>query len=454
MTTKNYKSKNRKFYISGMHCASCKGIIEDRLVEEKFAKRAEVDLKNGTVDLVFNDQILNADTLTKKFVDVGYVFSDEPNKSDSYKKIIAVLVVAVVISIVLLQSEKIMIWSDISVDENSSLVAFIILGVVASLSSCVALVGGILLSMTKSWTKSIGNDAPVSKKMEPHIKFHIGRLMAYFIGGGILGVVGGFITFNNPTLYAFLTLFLAIIMLFIGLQMLGVKWALRLYVYVYENTFKKIRVNKTIKDKSPFITGAATFFIPCGFTLIAQGVALTTGSFIAGAAIMSAFAIGTLPVLIGVSLGGATMIGKKGFESIFNTVVGTIIIVFSIYLFNTQFNVLGLPSFNDLGFSNNNNTAQIDDVKNIDKQELNVIADGFKYTVVGSKTLKAGVPTTIIVDNQGIAGCGAFMAARGLFDGMFELKSGINKKEFIPKAGTYKLTCTMGMVPPVTIIVK
>ena len=288
------------------------------------------------------------------------------------------------------------------------------------------------------------------------MKFHIGRLLAYFVGGGILGSIGSFITFNNPSVYAVLTAVVTIIMLLVGLQMLGVKWVLKMYVFAYNNTLKKIHINDNVKNKSPFITGAATFFIPCGFTLIAQGVALTTGGFMSGAVIMAAFAIGTLPILIGVSLGGATMIGKKGFEVIFNTIIGTIIIIFAIYILNGQFNVLGLPSLNDISFEKTGTVEQIKNGKTSQKnaQELNIVVDGFEYVVVGSKTLKAGVPTTIIVDNQGIAGCGVFMAARGLFEGMIELKPGINKKEFIPAAGTYKLTCTMGMVAPVTIIVK
>ncbi len=458
MIAKKNKLQRKIFYISGMHCTSCKGIIKDRIQEQEDVQSVEVDLKNETVEVAFKGKKLEAEKITKKFEDVGYLFSDQPFKKKIYKKVLLVLFVALIVSFLLVQSEKFMLFSETRIDENSSIIAFIILGVVASLSSCIALVGGILLSMTRNWTKTIskGKEVPLSKKMEPHMKFHIGRLGAYFIGGGILGSIGNLTTFDNPSVYAVLTVIVAIIMLLIGLQMLGVRWVLRMYVFIYTNTLKKIHINDNIKNKSPFITGAATFFIPCGFTLIAQGVALTSGNFISGAVIMTAFAIGTLPILLGVSLGGATIIGKKGFEVIFNTIIGTIIIIFAIYILNGQFNVLGLPSLNDISFKKTGTIEQIKDNKTSKKntQELNIVADGFKYVVVGSKTLRAGVPTTIIVDNQGIAGCGVFMAARGLFEGILELKLGINKKEFIPKAGTYKLTCTMGMVAPVTIIVK
>jgi sulfite exporter TauE/SafE len=46
---------------------------------------------------------------------------------------------------------------------------------------------------------------------------------------------------------------------------------------------------------STFLTGAATFFLPCGFTLAMQAYAITTGSFITGALVLAFFALGTTP---------------------------------------------------------------------------------------------------------------------------------------------------------------
>jgi hypothetical protein len=68
--------------------------------------------------------------------------------------------------------------------------------------------------------------------------------------------------------------------------------------------------------------------------------------------------------------------------------------------------------------------------------------------------LKADEPTQLLVENQGVLGCGQYMAARGLFDGWIDLKPGSNSIQFTPKKGTYKLTCTMGMVPPIIITVN
>ena len=81
-----------------------------------------------------------------------------------------------------------------------------------------------------------------------------------------------------------------------------------------------------------------------------------------------------------------------------------------------------------------------------------ITAKGFEYIPTSSMTITAGVPTKLIVDNQGIQGCGAFMAANGLIENFVSLDRGINEINLgNPQKGTYKLTCSMGMVRPVTI---
>jgi len=51
---------------------------------------------------------------------------------------------------------------------------------------------------------------------------------------------------------------------------------------------------------SALITGALTFFLPCGFTFAMQVYAISTGNFIQGALVMGIFALGTLPGLLSI----------------------------------------------------------------------------------------------------------------------------------------------------------
>jgi len=89
------------------------------------------------------------------------------------------------------------------------------------------------------------------------------------------------------------------------------------------------------------------------------------------------------------------------------------------------------------------------------EQVVSMVAKGFDYILDSPSVISAGVPTKLVVDNQGVLGCGAYLASRGLIDGFVSLRRGQNVIDLgKPRAGTYKITCSMGMVPPVTIRVQ
>ena len=70
--------------------------------------------------------------------------------------------------------------------ENLSLPLVFLIGVVASLSTCTASVGGLVLSLSATYAQ-LGKKAYL-----PLIKFHISRLITFFVLGGILGYLGSF----------------------------------------------------------------------------------------------------------------------------------------------------------------------------------------------------------------------------------------------------------------------
>ena len=72
---------------------------------------------------------------------------------------------------------------------------------------------------------------------------------------------------------------------------------------------------KEYSHTSALVTGALTFFLPCGFTQAMQLYAVSTGSFWQGMAIMGLFAIGTAPGLL--SVGGLTAMVKGRTARIF-----------------------------------------------------------------------------------------------------------------------------------------
>jgi len=80
----------------------------------------------------------------------------------------------------------------------------------------------------------------------------------------------------------------------------------------------------------PLVLGAATFFLPCGFTQSMQLYTLTTGSFLAGALTMFSFALGTLPVLALLSFSTLGARGRRPSGVFFKT-AGLLVVFFGMY---------------------------------------------------------------------------------------------------------------------------
>lgn len=467
--------KEKIYYIEGMHCASCELLIEKKVLKEEGVTFADASLSNGTLRIQYRKRPIHVNKLNDWFKDDGYTFSEtkKEEKKEPFiyfqdgkgiqidkkilKKKLKTLFSISIVFFVLYLIEKSGVSQYVSVHDDSSLGVFFVFGIVAGLSSCAALVGGILLSLTKNWNTQYGYDASTMTKMQPHFYFHGGRIFSYAVLGAILGSLGSAFAFENVTVYAIITLLVSFVMLLIGLQMAGVKWAEKFQIRMPKALTRNISDTKKQGKKLPFAIGAGTVLLPCGFTLIAQGIALTSGSAIKGALMLVMFVLGTMiPLLfIGVASSEGSKSAKRG--KVFSFYAGIVLVMFALYNVNGQLNVLGYPSISDV-LANSSNSEQTNEEVGTNKQGeqiVEMLAKGFDYKITSGSTIKAGVPTKLVVDDQGMLGCGKFLASRGLINGYVSLRDGKNIIDLgKPKKGTYKLTCSMGMVSPVTLKVK
>jgi len=467
-------------YIKGMHCSSCEILIEKKLLKRDGIESVDASLKDGEVRIVKKGaKKFKPYELDEMFSSLGYTFSTTPvektavslfvtDKSGNRKispvqakKLFKSLFFVGGLIAAFFVVEDLQLGKFVSINSGSALSAFFSLGLVAGISSCAALIGGLLLSLIKHWHEQYIDAETTIQRANPHVLFHAGRFTSFFVLGGVLGTLGDAVTLNNTTLYVSLVIGVSLIMALLALQMLNISWAAR-----FTPRLPKFITRVAAKDGAnqsklmPFVTGALTFFLPCGFTLIAQGVALASGSFFTGAMVMLYFAFGTFPMLMAISIGGLKFTSRPHLTARFSHIAGMLILFFALYNINGQFNVLGLPSLSDVSFAktrvnlNTPSTSPSSGTVN-GEQILSIIAKDFSYIPTSATILKAGVPTKLIVDDQGVLGCGSFIASRGLFEGFVPLQLGQNIIDLgSPRPGTYKLTCSMGMVPPVTITVK
>ena len=332
--------KTYTFHVSGTHCVSCKILIEDTLSEQDFVRNARVNLKHESIEIeTDNDQDpeVLAQILTEKIKKNGYELS--VRKSIKEKQNDDIIWKAVPIGLVflalffLLQKSGIL---NLGIGGKMTPVTSFIIGLIASVSSCLAVVGGLVLSIS---AKVSQDNAKIATKT--FILFHIGRLTSFAILGGVLGLVGHAIGINF-TFTTILGILASVVMLLLGLNLIGVfsKNKITLPVGIF-NFFRKIE-HKTL---TPFIIGFATFFLPCGFTQSMQVSAIGSGSFLSGLLIMLAFALGTLPTLAFLSFGPVSYVHGKHASLFFKS---TGIVVIGLGLFSFLAGLAGLGIINPL----------------------------------------------------------------------------------------------------------
>ena len=297
--------KTYTFHVTGTHCASCKILIEDVLGEQDLVKNVKVNLKKETVEVEVDSEKSAeeiANMLTSKIKPNGYTLSVE--KSILIKEGDGVIWQAIPIGLVFLVSFFMLQKSGIlnfGIGGTTTPVTSFIIGLIASVSSCLAIVGGLVLSLSAKISQDNESDT------KTFLLFHGGRLFSFAILGGVLGLIGNAIGVNFM-LASILGIVASLVMLVLGLNLIGV--FVKNKITLSSGIFNFIRGIEH-KTFTPLIIGFATFFLPCGFTQSMQVAALGSGSFISGFMIMFAFALGTLPVLLLLSFGSASFAHGK-----------------------------------------------------------------------------------------------------------------------------------------------
>ena len=183
--------------VSGAHCAACKILIEKEISKLDSVKHVSVSVNKGKVIVETKDnKKLALSELNKRFRQLGYQFSEstEVDEKESFLGWIKLhfipILLATGVVIFFYNSQNSNKFGAANLTEASTVTGYFIFGLAAGLSTCSALVGGLLVSATKSWTEHYG------KSLKPHFLFISGRVLTFFILGALLGLLGGLITIS------------------------------------------------------------------------------------------------------------------------------------------------------------------------------------------------------------------------------------------------------------------
>lgn len=439
--------------IKGMHCRSCEQLICDEIIEIPGVEEVSVDQNSGTAKIKYQGA-LKYHAVKKAIENAGYEIGKEERpifskKLEDYKE----LGIAFFIVIALYSIAKNFGLFDLSKNISgaySSLGVVFLVGLTAGISTCMALVGGLILASAARFSEAHPNATGI-EKFKPHLIFNLGRVASYFVLGGVIGYAGSFFSLSSSTL-GLMTIIVGLVMLLLGGQLVDIfpilkRFSFTLPSFLTEFFGLRDRSDQQYSHKNSFIMGALTFFLPCGFTQAMQLFAIKSGDPLVGAMTMGIFALGTAPGLLGI--GGLTSVVKKESSRLFFKTAGVVVVLLALFNLSNGLNLLGLNpkilgAFTTKTALAGNGSADpnVKLVNGIQEVRMRQTSRGYSPN---SFTIQKGIPVRWIITSEDQYSCASSLVAQKI-GVRRSLQAGENIIEFTPKeTGSIRFSCSMGM---------
>ncbi len=443
--------KKQTVFIQGMHCRSCEILIEDGIKDIAGVRSVKVNHKTGTAEVAYKGH-LDARIIQSVVEEAGYVLGKPEvlpfisTRKEDWNQLSMVAMILVSLYFIG-RWLGVFNLSGLASNNYSSLPVVFLVGLTAGISTCMALVGGLVLGASARFAKQRPFASPL-EKFTPHVFFNIGRVVSFFILGGLIGWVGSILQLSL-TVTGLLTILVGLSMLIIGAQLTDVFPRLSGWQFTLPKGISRLLGIDTHKQaeyshKNSMLLGGLTFFLPCGFTQAMQLFAMSTGSPLSGALTMGVFALGTAPGLLGI--GGLTSVIKGSQSKYFFKFAG--LVVMALAFFNIS-NGLRLTGFDGsvLGISTGVQGKTISEPnmkQNTGVQVVRMTQNARGYSP-NAFTVKKGVKVQWIVTSTDPYTCASSLVSKKL-NIRQALKEGENIIEFTPtETGKIAFSCSMGM---------
>lgn len=438
----------KKVIISGMHCRSCELLLEQDLGALPGVKRVEANFQKGQAVIVHEGVSPTIESISEVVTKAGYTVGPSlqlpwysRNPADFVRILFAVVAVSIIILII-----KAFGWNMESTNGSvdiKNLAFLFVLGVTAGVSTCAALVGGVVLALSARYS-ALHPELSVRERFVPQWWFQLGRVGGFFFFGLLLGKIG--LWFSGSIVFtALLTFLVGGVMFFLGLQLTGLfprlaNWSLTLPKSVARSL--GFGSEKKYTHTGALLGGAFTFFLPCGFTQAVQLAVIALGQPLFGGIALAVFALGTMPGLL--MLGGfASSLTGQTRQWLF-PVIAVILIGFGIWNFRNSLHLFGidsvLPKITSVDSVQTEQAPLEDGV-----QVVRIVQDASGYHPAVLPTLRVGIPTRLIIRSEESYTCASSFVIPE-FGIRKQLQPGENKIEFTPKkTGALPFSCSMGM---------
>lgn len=330
-------------YIQGMHCVSCEMFLTKWVNAIKWAEIINISHRSWKVTLDLKTQNIFS-KVKEVILEWGYVLKENNSQNIKTqacniwkkKKIsrLEILVIFVVWWLVFLLLRNINIYEYLpNLSNNASIWVALLMGLVASVSTCLAVTGSVVLGF---W-EYIDDSKWWISHLRVQWLFHIWRIWWFFLLWGILWLLWQVFKISI-SINAMLTIIVGIVLFYMGLHMLGIVPSITKFGFHLPKKWTK----KILNIKNPMfapVIWALTFFLPCGFTQSMQLVAMSSGNFWQWWLVMAMFALGTMPILLWVGLGWSYIREHK--FGIVNKIIWALVVFFGIFSISNGWTLFG-----------------------------------------------------------------------------------------------------------------
>lgn len=431
-----------KVDIKGMHCRSCEILVEEEFRKITNIKKVNVDNRNGTAEIEYEGH-LSQKEIEHAVVCAGYTLGkdERPYFSKNPRDYRDLAIAGFIVLDIFLVAKALGIF-DLSLTSSNNynnLPIVFLVGITAGLSTCMALVGGLVLGASAKYAEDHPN-ATLLQKFRPHLFFNLGRIISYTVLGGAIGLLGSFFQISTSVL-GLIIIAVGIVMLIMGAQLVEIFPFLKGFSIALPKSLSR---KLGLKDQSPAVAGAMTFFLPCGFTQAMQLFAIASGSALTGALTLGVFALGTAPGLLGI--GGLTSIVKGTVSRLFFKGAGLVVIIFALFNLSNGYNLLGVDVIGEVAavFSPVRTTSgSVAGLQNgIQIVNMDQIGNGY---LPNNFVIRRGVPVRWVINSKNPNSCASSIVMQK-FNIRKSLQPGENIIEFTPtELGLIKFSCSMGM---------
>lgn len=179
-----------------------------------------------------------------------------------------------------------------------------LLGLVGSLH-CAGMCGPLVLALPM--TGGSGASGPWGR-----VIYHVGRITTYALLGAVFGLLGATLGLAGLQRWVSLGAGAAILIGLVASSRLGLKTPAFQAVGWIKSAFARLLQRRTFA--SLLLLGGINGLLPCGLVYAACAGAIASGGFFSGVEYMAMFGLGTLPMMLGLSLAGRKLqiaIGPK-----------------------------------------------------------------------------------------------------------------------------------------------